>query len=89
MSPKPDRKPASSFKEKLQELDMITQALESDDIDLQEAITYFERGTALASELQEQLDKAELKIQTIRQKFQVQTPAEGATLPLSEDPAGE
>ncbi len=62
-------KPASTFRDKLQELDKITAALESDDIDLQAAITAFERGTKLAADLQDQLDKAEQQIETIRQKF--------------------
>lgn len=80
MSPKPDPKSALSFKDKLQELDKITASLESDDIDLQEAITYFERGTDLAAELQDQLDKAELQIKTIRQKFQAQPIASSDTV---------
>ena len=86
MSPKTDPKSALSFKEKLQELDKITAALESDDIDLQEAISYFERGTELAAELQDQLDKAELQIKTIRQKFQAQDATKtDAAPPLTDD----
>lgn len=69
MSQDQNHKPVSTFRDKLQELDKITTALESDDIDLQEAISAFERGTELAAELQDQLDKAEQQIETIRQKF--------------------
>lgn len=62
-------KPASNFRDDLAELEKITTALESDDVDLTQAIDYFARGTELATSLQDQLNAAELKIQSIRQKF--------------------
>lgn len=73
-------KPASSFRESLKELETITQALESDNVDLDEALKHFERGTELAAQLQAELKAAELKIEKIKGQFQAPPP------PVPEEP---
>jgi exodeoxyribonuclease VII small subunit len=63
-------KPASNFKysEALKELEEITSYLESSEADLDEAIKKFERGSELASQIEEHLKNAENTIKTIRSK---------------------
>lgn len=63
-------KPASDFKysEALKELEEITNYLESNDADLDEAIKKFERGSELAAQIEEHLKTAENTIKTIRSK---------------------
>jgi exodeoxyribonuclease VII small subunit len=66
----PKNKPASDFKyaEALKELEEITSYLESNDADLDEAIKKFERGSELASKIEEHLKTTENTIKTIRSK---------------------
>lgn len=59
-------KPVSNFREDLAELEKITQALESDTVDLEEALKSFERGSELVSSLKRQLDAAQLRVQEIQ-----------------------
>lgn len=63
-------KPASTFKysEALKELEEITSYLESSEADLDEAIKKFERGSELASQIEEHLKNAENTIKNIRSK---------------------
>lgn len=62
-------KPNSSFRESLEELERITQQLEADEIGLDEAIEFFERGSKLAAQLQSELEKAQVKIEKIKVRF--------------------
>ena len=55
-SPSKNPKPASNFRSQLEELEKITAVLESDEVDLTQAIDYFARGTELATSLQDQLN---------------------------------
>ncbi len=68
-------KPNSSFRDSLDELESITQQLESDKIGLDEAIEHFERGSKLAAQLQTELKKAQLKVEKIKARFDTEQPA--------------
>lgn len=81
-------KPNSSFRDALDELEAITQQLESDKIGLDEAIEHFERGSKLAAQLQTELKKAQLKVEKIKARFDAdQTIVD--QVPESEDSSGE
>ena len=58
----------SSFKysEAIKELQEITEYLESTDVDLDEAIEKFDRGSKLAAQIEDHLTNAENKIKTIK-----------------------
>ena len=58
-----------NFRETLEELESITRQLESDEIGLDEAIAHFERGSKLAVQLQDELKKAQLKVEKIKARF--------------------
>lgn len=58
-------KPASSFRGDLEELESITQRLEDESIDLDEALVAFERGNELVGRLKTQLEAAELRVKAI------------------------
>jgi exodeoxyribonuclease VII small subunit len=61
-----ESKPTSSFRDALKELEAITSQLESEDIDLDEALGAFERGNELVKSLQEQLTRAEQSVQKVQ-----------------------
>lgn len=65
-----DSKPNSGFKysEAIKELQEITDYLESSEVDLDEAIEKFDRGSKIASEIENHLKNAENKIKTIKSK---------------------
>jgi exodeoxyribonuclease VII small subunit len=54
-----------TFEEAFAELETITNELESGEHPLEEAMTLFERGQALAKRCLELLDKAELKVKAL------------------------
>ena len=54
-----------SYEQALSELELIVNALDSDDRTLEEALDQFERGQALAKHCASLLDHAELKVQQI------------------------
>jgi exodeoxyribonuclease VII small subunit len=58
-------KPVSSFRGDLEELESITQRLEDESIDLDEALVAFERGNELVGRLKTQLEAAELRVKAI------------------------
>ena len=57
------------FAKSMAELEKIVQDLESGEIDLDVALKKFERGAEVAQDLQNYLEKTELKINTIKAKF--------------------
>lgn len=61
-----------SFEDALRELETIVASLERGDVSLDDAITAFERGTALKAHCQARLEEARMKVEQIR------VPAEGA-----------
>lgn len=52
-----------------EELEAITQELDSDELDLDVSLKKFERGLAIAAELKERLRDVEQKVETIKKKF--------------------
>lgn len=60
------------FGKQLNELEKIVDALEAGELDLDAAVAQFERGAALADELQKYLAKAELKVKTIKTQLNSQ-----------------
>jgi exodeoxyribonuclease VII small subunit len=58
-----------NFARSMAELEAITQSLESSTLDLDQAIAKFERGAELARLLEDYLNKAEVRIKHIKQKF--------------------
>jgi exodeoxyribonuclease VII small subunit len=54
-----------SFEEAFQELETVVQRLESGDLPLEEAISLYERGMALARNCSQALDAAELRVQEV------------------------
>jgi exodeoxyribonuclease VII small subunit len=56
---------ALTYEEAFAELEKIVAALESGENPLEESMTLFERGQALARRCADLLDKAELKVQTL------------------------
>ncbi len=66
--PKPVKK-QPTFGEAYEQLERITEQLESDTIDLDAAIEKFEKGLELAQLLKGRLKSAEQRVEKIRQKF--------------------
>ncbi len=61
----------SAFKVKLDRLQQISEALESDELEIEEAIQLYEEGVKLASECMQTLKEAELKVSTLKSSFLV------------------
>lgn len=63
-------KQQSNFKysDALKELEEITVFLESSDVDLDEAIKRFDRGSELAGQIERHLQEAENKVKSIKSK---------------------
>lgn len=63
-------KQKSNFKysEAIAELEEITNYLESSDVDLDEAIRKFDRGSDLAKQIEDHLASAENKLKSIKEK---------------------
>lgn len=63
-------KQKSNFKysEAIAELEEITNYLESSDVDLDEAIKKFDRGSDLAKQIEDHLAHAENKLKSIKEK---------------------
>ena len=55
-----------SFEDALRELEDIVTSLERGDVSLGDAITAFERGTALKAHCQSRLEEARMKVEQIR-----------------------
>lgn len=57
-----------SYKQKMQELEKITQWFEQEDIDLDDSLKKFEEGVQLAGDIKKHLEKAEAKIIDIKKQ---------------------
>ena len=55
-----------SFEDALRELEAIVTSLERGDVSLDDAISAFERGTALKAHCQSRLEEARMKVEQIR-----------------------
>ena len=72
-----------SFEDALRELEGIVTSLERGDVSLDDAITAFERGTALKAHCQARLEEARMKVEQIRLPVDGSPPAE--SVPFSVD----
>jgi exodeoxyribonuclease VII small subunit len=72
-----------SFEDALRELEGIVTSLERGDVSLDDAITAFERGTALKAHCQARLEEARMKVEQIRLPVDGSPPVESA--PFSVD----
>ena len=61
--------PPFNFGAKLQELEAITQAVDADGLDLDDAVTKFERGMELSAQLKQHLQEVENRVETIKARF--------------------
>lgn len=59
----------TDFAAGLKELEAITAWFESEEVDLDQALSKFERGVELAAKLREQLKVVENQVEQIKQKF--------------------
>lgn len=75
MSPAPKSEPNFDFGRNLDELEAIVAKLERGDLDLNAAMAQFERGAALAVRLQKYLDRAQLKVNSIKASFDKPAPS--------------
>ena len=57
---------AISFEDALNELETIVAALEAGNVSLDDAVTAFERGTALKTHCQARLEEARMKVEQLR-----------------------
>ena len=57
---------AISFEDALRELETIVAALEAGNVSLDDAVTAFERGTALKTHCQARLEEARMKVEKIK-----------------------
>lgn len=60
---------SNDFGAKLKELETITEWFESEEVDLNQGLTKFERGMQLAGELKGELGQLENRVEKIKQKF--------------------
>lgn len=56
------------FQKQFEELEEITQSLESGDLDLDKSLKHFEKGLKIAQDLKKQLTKTENKIKELKDK---------------------
>jgi exodeoxyribonuclease VII small subunit len=69
-----------SFEEAFAELEELVQQLEAGDLTLDQAMALFERGTALATQCNDRLDAAELRVQQLLSTPGEHPPGEGHEL---------
>jgi exodeoxyribonuclease VII small subunit len=63
------KKSAENFENKLTRLEQITESLESNDLGLEKSVSLFEEGVALSKECLEILEKAELRVKTLKKEL--------------------
>lgn len=59
----------TNLKDKLQELETLLEWFEQDDLDIEEALGKYEKGSELAASIREQLSVIENKITVIEKRF--------------------
>ena len=74
-----------SFEEAFAELEAVVQQLEAGDLTLDQAMALFERGMALATQCNAQLDAAELRVQQLVPTGDEYPPGEGYDLTSFEE----
>jgi len=55
-----------SYQELQEELEGVLEKLQSETVDLDEAIEFHKKGTAIIKEMQRKLDRAEIKIKKLK-----------------------
>jgi exodeoxyribonuclease VII small subunit len=65
----PTAENGSSFEESLKKLESIVEAMESEDLPLDQLIQRFEEGAALAKLCQDRLSEAEVKVRTLEESL--------------------
>ena len=60
------KKSKENFESKLTRLEQISESLENNDLGLEKSVSLFEEGVALSKECLEILEKAELKVKTLK-----------------------
>lgn len=58
-----------TLKELLAEFDAIVDRFDNDDLDVEKALSQFEKGSKLADEIKAQLKAAKNKIELVKRKF--------------------
>lgn len=69
----PEKSPVN-FAKAYAELEAIVRGFESGKVDLDDGLKQFERGLLLAKQLKARLREVEQKVETIKQKFDAETP---------------
>ncbi len=80
----PTAETPASFEEALKKLESIVEAMESDDLPLDQLIQRFEEGAALAKLCQDRLSEAEVKVRRLEESLDGVLVAQ----PQSEDSLG-
>lgn len=80
----PTAENTASFEEALKKLESIVEAMESDELPLDQLIQRFEEGAALAKLCQDRLSEAEVKVRRLEESLDGVLVAR----PLSEDSLG-
>ena len=62
-------KSEKSIKQDLDEFESIVQWFDSDDVDIEKAITKYEEGVALAEEIKKRLETEKNRIEILSKKF--------------------
>lgn len=83
-SKKESRSKRVDFAKELQELEAIVAWFESGDVDLDEALSKFERGMELSARLKDHLQTVANKVEVIKKKFET---SDGPKAPKSESAA--
>ena len=65
----PTAENGSSFEESLKKLESIVEAMEADDLPLDQLIQRFEEGASLAKLCQDRLSEAEVKVRTLEESL--------------------
>lgn len=71
----------TNFEDGLKQLETVVRTLESEGLTLEASLVEFEKGVALAKELQSQLEQAKRKVEVLKQNLQ----GEMTTEPLGGD----
>ncbi len=61
----------TNLKDKLAELEKLLEWFEQDDLDIEEALAKYEKGSELAASIREQLSEIENKITILEKRFDV------------------
>jgi exodeoxyribonuclease VII small subunit len=69
--PKPSKSTEPNYQQLREELDSVMAELQHEDLDVDKALEYYQRGLELIQKLEKHLSGAENKIQEIKGKFDI------------------